>query len=93
MKELEAQGPGADFLLRMLSTLLKIGLASLLTGAVLAEFDVSANDLLAQAGLTPQDIADFAVQTYQWALPNVIVGSLIVVPVWLVIYLFRPPRG
>ena len=58
MKELEAQGPGADFLLRMLSTLLKIGLASLLTGAVLAEFDVSANDLLAQAGLTPQDIAD-----------------------------------
>ena len=80
-------------MLRVLSTLVKILLASLLTGAVLAEFEVSAQDLLAQAGLTPQDIAAFAEAAYQWALPNVILGSLIVVPVWLVIYLFRPPRG
>lgn len=80
-------------MLRFLSTVLKIGLVSLITGAVLAEFDVSAADLLAGAGLTPEELADYAVRTWQWALPNIILGSMIVLPVWLVIYLFRPPRG
>ncbi|WP_306026950.1 DUF6460 domain-containing protein [Stappia sp. MMSF_3263] len=80
-------------MLRFLSTVLKIGLVSLITGAVLAEFDVSAADLLAGAGLTPEELADYAVRTWRWALPNIILGSMIVLPVWLVIYLFRPPRG
>ncbi len=26
-----------------------------------------------------------------WALPNLLLGSLIIVPVWFLIYLFRPP--
>jgi hypothetical protein len=26
-----------------------------------------------------------------WALPNLLLGSLIIVPVWFVIYLLRPP--
>lgn len=80
-------------MLRFLSTVLKIGLVSLITGAVLAEFDVSAADLLAGAGLTPEELAGYAVRTWQWALPNIILGSMIVLPAWLVIYLFRPPRG
>jgi hypothetical protein len=80
-------------LLRILSTVFKIGLASLITGAVLAEFDISAADLLAGAGLTPEELAAHAISAWQWALPNIILGSMIVLPVWLVIYLFRPPRG
>ena len=28
-----------------------------------------------------------------WALPNIVLGSMVIVPVWLVVYLFRPPRG
>ena len=26
-----------------------------------------------------------------WALPNLLLGSLVIVPVWFLIYLFRPP--
>ena len=26
-----------------------------------------------------------------WALPNPLLGSLIIVPVWFLFYLFRPP--
>ena len=26
-----------------------------------------------------------------WALPNVLLGALIIVPIWFVAYLFRPP--
>ena len=27
-----------------------------------------------------------------WALPNLMLGALVIVPVWFVVYLFRPPR-
>ena len=27
-----------------------------------------------------------------WALPNLMLGALVIVPVWFLIYLFRPPR-
>jgi hypothetical protein len=29
----------------------------------------------------------------RWAAPNIVLGSIVVIPVWLVIYLFRPPRA
>jgi hypothetical protein len=28
-----------------------------------------------------------------WALPNLTLGALVIMPVWFVIYLFRPPRA
>ncbi len=27
----------------------------------------------------------------EWALPNIILGSIVILPVWFVIYLIRPP--
>ena len=27
-----------------------------------------------------------------WALPNLMLGALVIVPFWFVIFLFRPPR-
>jgi hypothetical protein len=30
-------------------------------------------------------------QGFAWALPNLLLGSLIIVPVWLLVFLFRPP--
>lgn len=80
-------------MLRFLSTVLKIGIASLITGAVLAKFNISAEQLLLQAGLTPERVYELAQGAIRWAVPNIVLGSIIVVPVWLVIYLFRPPRG
>jgi len=26
-----------------------------------------------------------------WALPNLLLGMLVIVPMWLVAYIFRPP--
>ena len=28
---------------------------------------------------------------WTWALPNLLLGSLVIVPVWFLLYLFRPP--
>ncbi|MBO6755114.1 MAG: hypothetical protein JJ902_02225 [Roseibium sp.] len=64
-----------------------------MVGAGLSFLNVSAADLLGQVGLTPERLWTLVTDAVDWAIPNIILGSLIVVPVWLVIYLFRPPRS
>lgn len=83
-----------DFaMIKLFSTLIKIAIASLIVGAVLHKLDISAEQVLLELGLTPERVMASLEQGMRWALPNIVLGSLVVVPVWLVIYLFRPPRG
>jgi hypothetical protein len=76
---------------RLLSTLVKVAVASLIVGTILAHFGITAEMLLREIGLTPERIADLARRGFDWALPNLLLGSMIIVPVWFVIFLFRPP--
>lgn len=78
---------------QFLAIIVKISLASVLLGAALSAFDITAADLLAQAGLTPQRIAEMVRNAVSWALPNMVLGSIIIVPLWCVSLLLRPPRG
>lgn len=80
-------------MLRLFSTLVKIAIASLIVGVVLAKLDLSAEQILLEMGLTPERVLAYVEQGLRWAAPNIVLGSLVVVPVWLVVYLFRPPRG
>ncbi|WP_350333254.1 DUF6460 domain-containing protein [Coralliovum pocilloporae] len=84
-------------LLRILSTITKVGLASLITGAVLTQLDLQADQVLADLGVTPETmhkaVETALVWTSEWAVPNIILGSIVIIPVWIVLYLFRPPRG
>ena len=78
---------------RLFSTLVKIVIASLITGAVLAKLNLSAERILAEVGLQPDAIMEWLQDGAAWAVPNVVLGSLVIVPVWLVVILFRPPRS
>lgn len=78
---------------RLLSGIFKIVVVSLLTGVALSALDVSAGDIMEGFGLTPEASLDLARQSMEWALPNVILGSLIILPLWFVVFLLRPPRG
>lgn len=80
-------------MVQFLSTIFKIAVASLIVGATLSALNISAGDLLAQLGLTPEEIWTYLQVAVDWAIPNIILGSLIVVPIWIVIYLFRPPSA
>lgn len=79
--------------LRLLSIVIKISLASLLVGLALSSLDITAAQVLQDLGLTPERIINLARRGVSWALPHIILGSLIIVPIWLVMYLLRPPRG
>lgn len=76
---------------QFLSTIFKIAAISLFVGAGLSFFNVSAEDILGSVGLSPVQLWIYLLEFWDWAVPNMILGAFIVVPVWLVIYLFRPP--
>ena len=76
---------------RLTRTVIKVLVASLIVGTILAHFGVTTDQLMQAAGLPPARLADLARQGLAWALPNVLLGSLIIVPVWFLFYLFHPP--
>ncbi|MCB1386520.1 MAG: hypothetical protein KDJ80_11355 [Nitratireductor sp.] len=80
-------------MLRLFSTLTKILIASLLTGFVLHKLNLSAEDVLLEMGLTPEAVMNTLETSVTWAIPHLLLGSMVIVPVWLVVFLFRPPRG
>lgn len=80
-------------LFRFLAGGFKIAAASVLTGAALSFFDLSADEVLKRIGLTPERLVDLAEKGAAWALPNLLLGSMVIVPVWLLVSLLRPPRG
>jgi len=79
--------------LRFATTGLKIIIASLLVGFVLSAMNITAEQVLNDVGVTPDKILMWLQKGVNWALPNIMLGSIIIVPVWIVVYLFRPPRN
>ena len=78
-------------LARFFATLVKVAVASLIVGTVLAHFGITADQILKDMGITPERLAELARQGFAWALPNLLLGSIIILPVWVVVFLFRPP--
>jgi len=75
----------------VLRTLVKVAIASLIVGTILAHFGVTTDQLIKAFGLSQDQIMELAQRGITWALPNLLLGSLIIVPVWFLFYLFRPP--
>jgi len=75
----------------LLRTLVKVAVASLVVGTVLAHFGITVDQLVRETGLSADRIEDYARKGLSWVWPNVLLGSLVIVPIWFVIYLFRPP--
>ena len=77
---------------KLISTIVKLAVASLVIGMILTRLDLSAEEILLELGLPPEVIMNWLEEGLRWALPKIILGSMVIVPVWLVVYLFRPPR-
>ena len=76
---------------RLTRTLVKVVVASLIVGTILAHFGITAGELMKAAGLSSERIEELARDAVAWALPNLLLGSLVIVPIWFLLYLFRPP--
>lgn len=76
---------------RFTRTVVKVLVASLIVGTILAHFGLTPDELMRAAGLSTARLEELARAGLAWALPNLLLGSLIIVPVWFLLYLFRPP--
>ena len=73
-------------------TLLKLFILSLVVGIVLSVFDIDPENLLGAIGGTVESIFRVTVDALEWAVPFVLIGAVVVVPIWLISTLLRLAR-
>jgi hypothetical protein len=71
--------------------MIKVAVASLVVGTIMAHFGITAEQLMREVGLSTERIQEYARQGFAWAWPNVLLGSIVIIPIWFVVFLFRPP--
>ena len=76
---------------RFLRTLVKVAVASLIVGTILAHFGITIDLLIKATGFSTEHVEDLVRRGLAWAMPNILLGALIIVPVWFLAFLFRPP--
>ena len=77
---------------RFLRTLVKVAVASLIVGTILAHFGITIDILIKETGFSTEHVEDLVRRGLAWAMPNILLGSLIIVPLWFIAFLLRPPR-
>lgn len=78
-------------LAQFIASFLKLALASLLVGAGLSVCGITLPYLLGLIGTTPEGAAAAIVRALDWAMPTIVLGAVIVVPLWLLLAMLRPP--
>jgi hypothetical protein len=77
-------------MLRLLHTLVKIVVAALIVGTILTHFGITIEALAAELGVSPERVGELMRQGIAWALPNLVVGLVVIVPLWFIVSIIRP---
>ncbi len=79
---------------RLLSSLGKVLFASLITGTVLAALGISTKDIFPGWAGEIDKLTDAIELALNWAViysvPNILIGAIIIVPVWFILIAFGP---
>lgn len=70
------------------STILKLIFFSLVVGMLMSFFGISPLQLIENFGETIRDVFHFVTRVIEWGAKYVLLGAVIVVPVWLIKLLF-----
>jgi hypothetical protein len=68
-------------------TLIKILVFSFVIGLLISFFDIDPKQLLANFGETVEDIFAIVANLIEWAVKYILLGAVVVVPVWLIFFL------
>ncbi len=74
-------------------TVLKIVLFSFVIGLLLSFFDINPAQLLRNFGATAEQIFKIVADVIEWGVKYVLLGAVVVVPIWLIIFGFGKLRG
>ena len=73
-------------------TLFRLLLASFAVGFVLTVVDVRPEELLRDLNDVAHRIFTSAVEAVRWAIPYILIGAVVVAPIWLVMTLWKAIR-
>jgi len=77
----------------VVGTIVKLLIASLIVGVILTWMDLDALGFLRWIGHSFQDIVAFFGEFARWALGPILVGAVLVVPIWLIFFLIGKAKG
>lgn len=78
--------------MRHFSTLFKLVIASLILGAGLSALDITPQQIMDMFEINGETFKSDIEQLARWAIPHIFTGALIIVPLWIVLSLFMPPK-
>jgi len=67
----------------------KLVVVSLLVGMMLAFFDMKPEELLASLGDTVKSIFQVLVNLVEWMVPYILLGAVVVIPIWVIMLVWR----
>jgi hypothetical protein len=70
-------------------TLLRLFFYSLIIGLALSALNISPESMLGVIGGTVESIFLVVADAVEWAVPFVLIGAVVVLPIWLVVAAYR----
>lgn len=74
-------------------TLFRLLLASFLVGVALSVFDIRPEAVLRDLNAAAYRMFASAVDAVTWAIPYILIGAVVVAPIWLVVTLWKAIRS
>jgi Na+/H+-dicarboxylate symporter len=74
-------------------TIIKIVLFSFVVGLLLSFFDINPAQLLRNFGATAEKIFKIVADVIEWGVKYVLLGAVVVVPIWLIFFGIGKLRG
>ncbi|MBO6838038.1 MAG: DUF6460 domain-containing protein [Alphaproteobacteria bacterium] len=69
---------------KVMATLLKLAVISFVVGWLLVQFDITPETIFDNFGETVRKIYDFARGAIEWSAGYIVIGAVIVIPIWLI---------
>jgi Family of unknown function (DUF6460) len=91
-RERAGSADGGAMLKSLFRTVVNVAVGSLIVGTILAHFGLTVGALLGDVHIPTAPIEVLLRDALAWVLPNIALGALVIVPVWLLAYLLRPSR-
>ncbi|MEQ8602539.1 MAG: DUF6460 domain-containing protein [Marivibrio sp.] len=77
----------------VMKTVLKLALVSLLVGVVLSWLEIRPQDIFDNFGETVAAVFDKATELLEWSAEYIVLGAVIVVPLWLIVTVVNALSG
>ena len=77
----------------VVGTIVKLLIASLIVGIILKFMDLDAVGFLRWVASSFRDIIGFFGDFFEWALGPILIGAVLVVPIWLIFFLIGKAQG